>query len=449
MRAGFKDFLTHLRNLYLGNRFFGVLAVAVVVSALGFQFPPLFYAAVVLVIVLLGLTAADALRLYRQSSRITGWRNPPQVLSLGDEMRVGIRIRHGGSADLRVTVTDELPHQLQERDHRIPANLPAGRETELDYAIRPLSRGEYVFGNLNLFLRTRYGLAERRLVLPLAQTVAVYPSIVQMRQFQLNAYVPGSGGSRRQPRPVTKSYEFDQIKEYVRGDDLRSINWKATARRGDIMVNRYEAERSQRIYCLIDKGRTMLMPFDGLSLLDYAINASLALSRVVLDRQDRAGLITFADKLGDIVPADHKSDQLRRIMDTLYRQREREGESDFDLLYYVTRRFLPGRSLLLLFTNFESNYALDRVLPVLRYVARSHRLVVVFFENTEVAALLHEAVPDIDAIYRQHTARRYVQERQLMALRLRRNGIAVILTRPEDLTGTVIERYAELKSRGI
>ena len=449
MRAGFKDFLTHLRNLYLGNRFFGVLAVAVVVSALGFQFPPLFYAAVVLVIVLLGLTAADTLRLYRQSSRITGWRNPPQVLSLGDEMRVGIRIRHGGSADLRVTVTDELPHQLQERDHRIPANLPAGRETELDYAIRPLSRGEYVFGNLNLFLRTRYGLAERRLVLPLAQTVAVYPSIVQMRQFQLNAYVPGSGGSRRQPRPVTKSYEFDQIKEYVRGDDLRSINWKATARRGDIMVNRYEAERSQRIYCLIDKGRTMLMPFDGLSLLDYAINASLALSRVVLDRQDRAGLITFADKLGDIVPADHKSDQLRRIMDTLYRQREREGESDFDLLYYVTRRFLPGRSLLLLFTNFESNYALDRVLPVLRYVARSHRLVVVFFENTEVAALLHEAVPDIDAIYRQHTARRYVQERQLMALRLRRNGIAVILTRPEDLTGTVIERYAELKSRGI
>ena len=449
MRAGFKDFLTHLRNLYLGNRFFGVLAVAVVVSALGFQFPPLFYAAVVLVIVLLGLTAADTLRLYRQSSRITGWRNPPQVLSLGDEMRVGIRIRHGGSADLRVTVTDELPHQLQERDHRIPANLPAGRETELDYAIRPLSRGEYVFGNLNLFLRTRYGLAERRLVLPLAQTVAVYPSIVQMRQFQLNAYVPGSGGSRRQPRPVTRSYEFDQIKEYVRGDDLRRINWKATARRGETMVNRYEAERSQRIYCLIDKGRTMLMPFGGLSLLDYAINASLALSRVVLDRQDRAGLITFADKLGDVVPADHKADQLRRIMDTLYRQREREGESDYDLLYYVTRRFLPGRSLLLLFTNFESNYALDRVLPVLRFIARSHRLVVVFFENTEVAALLNEPVPDIDAIYRQHTARRYVQERQLMASRLRRNGIAVILTRPEDLTASVIERYGELKSRGI
>ena len=449
MRAGFTDFITHGTNLYLGNRFFGVLAGAVVISALGFQFPPLFYVAVFLVLALLALTLTDAGLLYREATRITGWRYPPNVLSLGDEMQVKIRIRHAGARDLRVTVTDELPHQLQERDHRITAQLPAGRDTELAYAIRPLSRGEYVFGNLNVFLRTRLGLAERRLVLPLQQTVAVYPSIVQMRQFRLNAPLAGLGGTRRQPRPVTRSYEFDQIKEYVRGDDLRSINWKATARRGETMVNRYEAERSQRIYCLIDKGRTMLMPFGGLSLLDYAINASLALSRVVLDRQDRAGLITFADKLGDVVPADHKADQLRRIMDTLYRQREREGESDFDLLYYVTRRHLPGRSLLLLFTNFESNYALDRVLPVLRYIGRNHRLVVVFFENTEVAALLSEPVPDIDAIYRQHTARRYVQERQLMASRLRRNGIAVILTRPEDLTASVIERYVELKSRGI
>ena len=443
------DLLTHLKNLYLGNRFFGLLAAAVVISALGFQFPPLFYAAAGLTLALLVATVLDVGRLYREASRISGYRRPPRVLSLGDEMPIEVTLHHGGTMDLLVTVTDELPHQLQERDHRITAALPAGRETALTYPIRPLSRGEYTFGNLNLFLRTRYGLAERRLVLPVGETVAVYPSIVQMRQFQLNAPVPGSTGTRRQARPVTRSYEFEQIKEYVRGDDLRSINWKATARRGETMVNRYAAERAQRIYCLIDKGRTMLMPFDGLSLLDYAINASLALSRVVLDRQDRAGLITFSDKLGDVVPADHKSDQLRRIMDTLYRQREREGESDYDLLYYVTRRFLPGRSLLLLFTNFESNYALDRVLPVLRYIARSHRLVVVFFENTEVAALLNEAVPDIDAIYRQHTARRYVQERQLMALRLRRNGIAVILTRPEDLTGSVIERYAELKSRGI
>ena len=176
------------------------------------------------------------------------------------------------------------------------------------------------------------------------------------------------------------------------------------------MVNKYEIERAQRIYTVIDKSRTMLMPFGGLSLLDYAINASLALSSVILNREDRAGLITFSDKLGDVLTADGKPDQLRRILETLYRQEEREGESDYDLLYYATRRFLPGRSLLLLFTNFESNYALDRVLPILRRIARNHSLVVILFENTEIADLLGERTSDVEDVYLKSTARRYLQE---------------------------------------
>ncbi|MGB3798167.1 MAG: DUF58 domain-containing protein [Lewinella sp.] len=438
-----------MSNIYLGNRFFYTLGGLVVLSALGFYYTPLYPVAVGTAGLLLVLTLYDVYRLYQYSSRVGGERKLPGVLSLGDELPVAIEMRNTGNADLWAVVTDELPEQLQVRDQRIPLHLPARSQQAFTYPLRPLTRGVYRFGSLNIFLQTGWRLAERRLVLPRGKDVAVYPSIVQMKKFSLEARAASALSGSRQPRPVARSYEFDQIKEYVKGDDLRSVNWKATARRGQVMVNQYETERAQRIYSIIDKGRTMLMPFGGLSLLDYAINASLALTRVILDGQDRAGLITFSDKLGDVIPADSKSDQLHRILETLYRQREREGESDYDLLYYATRRFLPGRSLLLLFTNFESNYALDRVMPVLKRIARHHSLVVILFENTEVAALLSEPTPDLGSVYRKSTARRYVQERQLMALRLRRNGIRVILTPPEKLTGQTINEYLQMKRKGL
>ena len=448
MSPGFKPLVTHLSELYLADRFFVVLGFTTVLSVLGFWFGPLFYLAVALAGGLLILTFYDIYRLYRVAGRVSGKRTPPDVLSLGDELPVTVTVRNAGTIPLRAVLTDELPEQLQVRDQLISLPLPAGSQTQQQYPIRPVTRGVYRFGNLNIFLRTAWELAERRLVIPQEQDVAVYPSIVQLQQFRLAARADVPTGGRRQPRPVTRSYAFDQIKEYVKGDDLRNVNWKATARRGQVMVNEYEAERAQPIYCLIDKGRTMLMPFASLSLLDHAINASLALSQVILDRRDRAGLITFSDKLGDVVPADGKPDQLRRIMEVLYRQQEREGESNYDLLYYATRRFLPGRSLLLLFTNFESNYALDRVLPVLKRISRNHSLIVVLFENTEVTDLLDAATADAASVYLKSTARRYVQERQLMALRLRRHGIRVLLTPPHELTGRSIQEYLETKRRG-
>ncbi|WP_104419508.1 DUF58 domain-containing protein [Neolewinella xylanilytica] len=448
MTTGINPILTHLSNVYLGNRFFYALGGVVLLSALGFRYAALFFMAVIGAALLLLGTIYDLYRLYRSASRISADRTPPSVLSLGDELPVTITLGNASTTDLRAVVTDELPEQLQVRDQRISVLLPAATRQTVSYPVRPATRGVYRFGDLNVFLQTAWRLAERRLVAPQVREIAVYPSIVGMQHFRLEARANVPHGGKSQPRPVTRSYEFDQIKTYVRGDDLRNVNWKATGRRGQVMVNQYETERAQRIYSIIDKGRTMLMPFAGLSLLDHAINASLALSRVILDGQDRAGLLTFSDKLGDVIPADNKPDQLARILQLLYRQREREGESDYDLLYYATRRVLPGRSLLLLFTNFESNYALDRVLPTLKRIAKNHSLVVILFENTEVAALLQEKTVDIGSVYLKSTARRYVQERQLMALRLRRNGIRVVLTPPEGLSGAAIQEYLRIKRKG-
>ena len=435
--------------VYLTDRVFFALGAVAVLSALGFYWTPLFYLAVLLLVVLTGAVAYDGWQLYGLARGVTADRKLPKVLSLGDEQRVAVTVTNDGPTPVRVRLTDELPVQLQERDHRIDLTLPAAGRQLVRYPVRPLSRGAYAFGDLNLFLTTGLALVEWRVVVPAAETVPAYPSILQMQEFALRGSVTVPAAGRKRLRRLTKSYEFDQIKEYVTGDDYRSVNWKATGRRNTLMVNQYEDERAQRVYCCIDKGRTMLMPFGGLSLLDYAINATLALTNVILKRRDRAGLLTFAARIGSVVAADAKPDQLRRVMETLYRQQEQQQEADYDLLYYASRRLAGGRSTLILFTNFESNYALDRVLPALRRVARAHTLLVVLFENTEIADLLTEPATDADDVYLQSTARRYLQQRQLMAARLRQQGIRVLLTQPADLTGAVIEEYLTLKRSGL
>lgn len=439
------QFKKYLRN----NLLFSILGVIIFLSVLGFYWRPLYWLAIIGLVGILGALAYDYYRLWRIAGNITAQRLTPRVLSLSDEMLIRIRIGNSGEQPVSVRVIDELPADLQVRDHHIDLELDAGADRELRYPVRPLSRGEYEFGHINVFLSTSWRLAEWRLVLGEPAVVPVYPSIIQMQQFALKATttVPASG--MRRLRRLAKSYEFDQIKDYVLGDDIRSINWKATSRRNTLMVNQYEDERAQRVYCFIDKGRTMLMPFRGLSLLDYSINAALALSNVIINRQDRAGLLTFSDKIGTVLPADSKPEHIRRIMEALYRQEERQMEANYDLLYYASRKLIGGRSLIILFTNFESNYALDRVLPGLRRMAKAHQLIVILFENTEITELLEEKTEDTEDIYRKATARNFLQQRELMAARLRQNGVKVVLTRPEDLSGEVINKYLEMKRRGL
>jgi uncharacterized protein (DUF58 family) len=193
----------------------------------------------------------------------------------------------------------------------------------------------------------------------------------------------------------------------------------------------------------------MRLPFHGLSLMDYAINTSLVMSNIALQKYDKAGLITFSDKLGTTLKADSTSGQLNKILTALYNERERPLEANFELLYYASRKLVSGRSLFLLFTNFESAFALDRVLPILRRINKLHLLVVIIFENTEIREFADRRPEDLAGIYQQVTARQFLSEKQQMVEKLQQYGIQAILTAPEDLSVNAINKYLELKARGL
>jgi len=436
------------KSFYFKRIVYYIAGLAAIVYALSYFFPFLFSIGHVILILLGIAILVDVLLLYGKAKGVTAKRILAERFSNGDENKIILEIVNSYPFPCTVSVIDELPVQFQERNWLRKAKIEGDTTVSIEYSLRPVERGEYVFGKINIYVYSPLFLVKRRYTIGQEQTVKVYPSYIQVRRYQLLAVSNRlqETGSKR-IRRLGHSMEFEQIKEYVRGDDYRTINWKATARKSDLMVNNFTDERSQQIYCMINKGRVMKMPFEGMTLLDYAINASLVLSNVALIKHDKAGLITFAENTDIFLPADKKPAQMNLLQEALYRQQTKFREPDFEKLYSVIRNRITHRSLLVLFTNFESIEGLEREMPSLKRMARYHLLLVVFFENTEMKALLESKAKTLEDIYIKTIAEKFSYEKRLMVKELHKNGIASILTTPENLTVNTINKYLEMKTR--
>jgi uncharacterized protein (DUF58 family) len=435
-------------NLFITRRLYLLLGVNVILFLFRFffeamgQLPWIFFWGLLLAF------AADLFFLFVINRKPVMERILPERFSNGDLNDVKIILQNRYPFTVKVEVIDELPVQFQSRNFSIKETLKAEEEKELHYKLRPVERGAYYFGKLNIYIQSLLGLVERRFKNETGAMVPVYPSFLRMRQYQLMAEAAQTvqSGNRR-IRKIGHSMEFEQIKEYVQGDDVRNINWKATARKGSLMVNSFTDEKSQQVYCVIDKGRLMKMPFNDVTLLDYAINASLVLCNVALQKQDKFGLISFDNKAGAALPADRKPVQLEKVLQMLYNQQTGFMESDFELIYSRVRAMVKQRSLLILFTNFESLSGLHRQLPYLKRLAKFHLLLVVFFENTELTAKAEEDIKDMEELYIRTIAGKYVHEKQLIVKELHNAGILSILSPPEKVTVNAINKYIEIKTR--
>lgn len=439
-----------IRHLFVANRFFYVMAVCILLMMASYALPALLPIVKTGLIVFASISVADALLLFNSRVRIHAVREMPPVFSLADENPVTLTITNKSGLTLHTEVVDELPAQFQIRSFSVRKRMRQFEVFRHRYHLRPVVRGEYWFGNVHVFITSPIGLIRRRVTQACETMVPVYPSIVQMKKYELKTIArTAEEYGVKKVRRIGHSYEFEHIKPYHRGDDYRSINWKATGRRAQLMVNQYEDERSQQVYCIIDKSRVMHMPFNGLSLFDYAVNASLVISNIVLGKQDKAGLITFSDKPATRIKASRRKTQLRQILEALYRDGENAVEANYESLYMTVRNLVSSRSLLFLYTNFESTYALQRVLPQLRRLNNQHLLVVVFFENTEISASTVGQADSLEDVYTRITAEHYTLTKVQIAQQLRQHGIFTMLTKPENLTVNSINKYLELKSRGM
>lgn len=445
-----KFLVSRLRDIYFHKSALYAALAIVFIFCLGFAFPFMVVLGKLLLIVLVLLIAFDLIRLFKVERPLNGQRIIENKLSNGDFNPVILQVTSFFPLPVTLSLSDEFPEQLQLRDEKITIErIDPLETTEVTYEIRPTTRGVYQYGNLIALVNTRLSLISRRVAIKIPQEVKVYPSFIQFRKYSFLAISNRlEEVGVKKVRKLGLSNEFEQIREYVRGDDFRTVNWKATARRRELMVNQYDEEKSQNIYCLIDKGRLMHMPFEGLSLLDYSINAALVMSGVALGRSDKSGLLTFSDKIGTFIPAERKSTQMSLIADALYDQEVRLRETDFARLYKNVRYWIKKRSLLILFTNFDSLITLKRQLKYIQALTRSHLVCTVIFDNSEVNKWADEKAFKVDKVYRQTVAEKFKHDKHLIVKELNKHGIYTILTEPQDLTIYTINKYLQLKAQG-
>ena len=437
----------YIKDFFLPVRFYAAVGSCIFLFVVAFLFPSFYAIAKIYFATICILFLLDYIFVFNRNEPLVASRKISSRLSNGEDNLVELQIENKLPYGINAEIIDELPPQLQERNFTIKSKFAINETASFKYTINPVERGVYNVGNIIVLFQSKLGLVLRRQILADSDDVSVYPAFSQLGKYALLAQTNTNEYGSKRMRKIGQSMEFEQIKEYVSGDDIRTINWKATARKGSLMINNYTDEKSQQVYIIVDKGRLMKMPFNGLSLLDYAINATLALSNICLQKQDKIGLVTFGDRIGTVLAADRKPIQKEKILQLLYKEGTAFLESDFEMLYTQVRNKIKQRSLLILFTNFESSNGLKRQINYLRSIAKHHLLLVVFFENTELTKLSLAHAKTVEDVYVKTIADKLGYEKRMLIKELLQYGIIAIQSAPQNLTVNTINKYLELKSK--
>lgn len=433
--------------MFLTRRFFLALALCILVIAGGYWWAPLFSLGRGLLLLLLIVTVVECVLLWSSKS-IEASRHCSSRFSNGDDNEVRVSVLSNYPFGISVAIIDEAPVQFQQRDIWFTLRLRPNEGKSVTYRLRPTRRGSYSFGVIRVFVSTPLQLVRRRYSLGSPVDVKVYPSFLMLRRYELlaiNNRLTEFG--IKKVRRAGHGMEFEQIRDYVEGDDYRQINWTATARRAQVMVNVWQAERSQQVFSVIDMGRVMQQSWKGMTLLDYAINASLMLSFAAIHKDDKAGLATFNERFRTFVPASRQPGQMQVILDSLYAQQTSFLETDFSALAVGLNRHVDKRSLLVLFTNFTGMKSMQRQLAYLRQLNTRNRLLVVFFEDVEVKDFIQKQPVTTEEYYQSVMAAHYVAGQHAIVEALRQQGILSIITTPDNLTVDVVNKYLDMKAR--
>lgn len=441
--------IAFLKSYYLTPRFFYSIAIIAFLFLISNWFTDLYGFVWVLVLLFFILVAIETFLLYGKNA-ITIFRILPEKFSNSDENEVILQIKNNYAFPVQLQIIDEIPFQFQKRDFNLQKNIAAKSKAVFTYQLIPLERGVYTFGNINGYASSAIYLIKKRYRFANNQEVKVYPSFIQMKKLDfLASHNKLLHAGLKKIRRIGNTLEFEQIKNYVSGDDIRTINWKATAKTAQLMVNQYQDEKMQPLYSILDASRVMKMPFNGLKLLDYAINSSLAFSNVALKKGDKVGLLQFSHEIATWVKPQNKKTHLQTLLEALYHIDSKYLDASYSKLQLFINKNIPQRSLLFLYTNFEHISALKRQLPYLKAIAKKHVLVVIFFENTEIKQLVKESAQTIPQIFNQTVAQQFAIDKKEMLLTLQKNGIQALLTPPEELSINTINKYLEVKARGL
>ena len=373
-------------------------------------------------------------------------RRVRQPLSAFTANGVEVLVTSAAARPLTLRCADAPPAAFDAVGHRARLALPARGRATLAYQVVPRARGRHAFGDLHGRVLGRLGLAWRPVVLPCAQPVSAYPDL---RALALPAGAAPPEAGRARHRGWREGREFEALRPYAAGDDVRAIDWKATARRGAPVARDWQPERNQTVWLLLDCGRHLAARLgDGRSKLDRAVDAALALARAAEGRGDRVGAILFGAGVERVVPPEGGRGRLGPLAEALHLAAAQPVESDcgaaFDALEARQRR----RALVLVFTDLADPDTSALLLARAALARRRHLVLVVAVSDSAVAEAARRRPADEAEAFVRAAAERILDEREAAAHRLRAAGVAVASVPASALAAAVVARYLEVKRRG-
>jgi uncharacterized protein (DUF58 family) len=421
-----------------------------------FFFPRLAWGMAVWDAVFLAIACLDAARLPapRNITAERVWRTAP---ALGNEAVVEIGLTQQGGTQLRCEITDDLTAALVERPPMVELTIyPLGRSSA-GYRFTPRERGDHMTGRLYLRYRSAaLGLVQRWAVADLAQRVRVYPAVhavseqslflTRSRQIELQQRLQRQRGLGR---------DFESLREYREGDDIRDLCWTATARRGVPITRQYQTEKSQPVWLLMDAGRLLQARVvgrdheDNYTRLDYATSTALALAQLALAGGDRVGLLAYGQNVQQRIPLGRGAAQLRQLMESLAQVRGESGEADHLNAAVNLNRMQPRRSLVLWITDVAETSMRPEVIDGAAHLMKRHLVLFVAMRQAEMVALASHAPDSRHEMFAVAAAQELVHRRMVLMAQLREQGALTLETTPQDLTAAVLNRYLDVKERAL
>jgi uncharacterized protein (DUF58 family) len=408
----------------------------------------------------------DFLRLPRPAQLVAGrsWSNAP---ALDSETEIELTIENQGRTIVDCRLVDDLPVALVEnpKTHRLTA-FPRVRAA-LRYRVEPQERGDWETGWLYVRYRSPLGLTERWAKAPLTQTIRIYPALrtgeeqqiflARSRQIDLQL---------RQTRLRGLGRDFESLREYREGDDLRDICWTATARRGALITRQYQTERSQPVWIVLDCGRLMrsrvamsapgkpVMPVarPGArihSKLDHACTTAVALAQLALFSGDRVGLLAYGSGIQQRLLPGRGAAHLRQLIESLAQVRAETGEADHLRATATLNRLQPRRSLILWVTDLAETAMRPEVIDGAMQLLRRHVLLFVAMAQPEVESIAQARPRNVDQMFRAAAAQEMAGRRELLLARLHEQGALTLDLNPEALTSSVLNQYLTVKERAM
>ncbi|MCE1248741.1 MAG: DUF58 domain-containing protein [Firmicutes bacterium] len=432
-------FLSYRAILYAGVGILFILVFSRLLTPVG---AALVFNAALLVIALIDYMLTPSLK----NLRFT--RIMEDKLSLGTDNRVAVEISNLSGFRVKIQVKDDYPDSFEVDKKMLELSLKGQSGSEVHYSVKPPRRGAYTFGHLHVRVNSILGLLGRQFKVDLTRMIKVYPNIKEISRYKIIARKGRLIEAGLKPvRAYGMGTEFESLREYLPDDEFRKISWKATARKGKIVASQYQNERSQNIFIAIDSGRMMTSRVNGISKLDYAMNAALLLGYVAMEKGDNVGMMVFSDDIKTFVPCKRGKKQLHLLIESLYNQEPTLVEPDYGraIRYLSTKN--RKRSLVVIFTDLIDTDVSRAIVTYSRSLYPTHLPLVVAINDPALYAEADKPAADVTEVYHRAVAEDLIAQREQVKAALHKGGVMTLDVPPSKLTPSLVEKYLSVKAR--